>query len=159
MYIENIPTFNCHIIRYIFEIRSPRKISSRPCPDTIYLRTRENICNKRIRDVVLSHIGRRTSEGKEPPRYRPCHPSLSTLSDPPPSARPPHISLPLHPVSSDFQLKLFRPTLCLFPSFPPAWSVRLFIFQDFPLMPEGSEKEGLERAFLSLSGHSTTKIF
>lgn len=157
MYIENIPTFDRHIIRDIFEIRGPRKISSRPCPDTIYLRTRENICNKRIRDVVLSHIGCRTSEGKEPPCYRPCHPSpLYPFRPSTPSARPFHVSLPR--VSSDFQLKLFRPTLCLFPSFPPAQSVRLFIFQDFSLMPEGSEKEGLERAFLSPSGHSTTKI-
>jgi len=63
----------------------------------------------------------------------------------------------LFPIS-DFQLKLF-PVL-LFPSFSrgAARPARPFIFQDFPLMPEGSEKEGLERAFPSLSGHSTTKI-
>lgn len=137
-------------------IRNPRSLPENlqpagPVWTFIYLRTRENICNKRIRDVALSHIGRRTSEGKEP--LSALHPFPSALSDPTLSARSPYISL--HRVSSDFQLKLFRPTPCLFPSFP---QVRLFIFQDFPLMPEGSEKEGLERAFPSLSGHSTTKI-
>lgn len=139
--------------RYIYSKspKSPRKPPTGPVWTFIYLRTRENICNKRIRDVALSHIGRRTSEGKEP--LSALHPSPSALSDPTLSARSPYISL--HRVSSDFQLKLFRPTPCLFPSFP---QVRLFIFQDFPLMPEGSEKEGLERAFPSLSGHSTTKI-
>lgn len=71
---------------------------------------------------MLSHIGRRTSEGKE--LLSALHPSPSAFSNPPLSARSPHISLflslSLHHVSSDFQLKLFRPTLCLFPSFPRA---------------------------------------
>lgn len=93
--------------------------------------------------MALSHIGRRTSEGKEP--LSALHPSPSALSDPTLSARSPYISL--HRVSSDFQLKLFRPTPVPFPLFFPGPPLHFSRFSSARRKRERGSREGFSFAF------------
>jgi len=140
---------NCSYRRTPFNIASNNsdRVNSPLDPARMCMRvlTRENVCKR----AGSSHGVRNRRKGEKPPAIGPS----STLPLAPRLSALPlyllYLRLPIKTVSRA-AFSLFLPRR--------GRPARPFIFQDFPLMPEGSEKEGLERAFPSFSGHSTTKI-
>lgn len=121
----------------------------------MYVGTRENVCNARVRTVGTgAHIGRRTNTRVKNRRYRP------SIHPPPPFPDPP-VSLvsPAAPRLLRLPIKTVSPHPCFFPSslpsspLPPTVGTPLHFSRfssDARRKREGESREGFSFAFGSL---------